>query len=317
VPVIGIALSLEERGAPEVVAAAAHAERAGFQAGWVSDHFHPWNDAQGNSPFVWSVLGAIAQATERIPWSTAVTCPTLRIHPAIIAQAAATTQTLMPGRFRLGVGSGEALNEHIFGDVWPRADVRLDMLGEAIEVIRKLWTGDLISHEGEHYVVDRARIYSLPAELPPILVSAFHDKALELAAEHGDGFVTTKPDGEGRERYRALGGAGITQAALKVSYGTDRDEQIQVAHQLWANEGLPGNLAQVLSTPGEFEQASTLVTPEMIAGSVPCGPDPDEHLAAIQKYVDAGFDEVYIGHIGPNHGEFVDFYAREILPRFA
>jgi G6PDH family F420-dependent oxidoreductase len=317
VPLIGIALSLEERGAPEVVAAAAHAERAGFRAGWVSDHFHPWNDAQGESPFVWSVLGAIAQVTERIPWSTAVTCPTLRIHPAVIAQAAATTATLMPGRFRLGVGTGEALNEHIFGDVWPRADVRLDMLAEAIEVIRKLWTGDLISHEGEHYVVDRARIYSLPEAPPPILVSAFREKALQLAAEHGDGFVTTKPDGESRERYRALGGTGLTQGALKVSYGADRDEQVHVAHRLWANESLPGNLAQVLATPGEFEQAATLVTPEMISESLPCGPDPDEHVAAIQEYVDAGFDEIYVGHIGPNHREFVDFYAREILPRFA
>jgi G6PDH family F420-dependent oxidoreductase len=316
-PLIGIALSLEERSAPEVVDAAAKAERAGFQAGWLSDHFHPWNNEQGNSPFVWSVLGAISAVTSEIPWETAVTCPTMRIHPAIIAQAAATTETLMPGRFRLGVGTGEALNEHILGDLWPRSEIRLEMLEEAIEVIRGLWEGELFSHRGEYYEVDQARIYSLPDAPPPIIVSAFHPKALELAARAGEGFATTKPDGESRARYRELGGTGPTQGALKCCYGADRDACIETAHRLWANEALPGSLAQILPTPEDFEQASTLVTPDKVAESVPCGPDPDEHIAAVQTYVDAGFDEIYIGHIGPDHDAFIDFYAREVLPQFA
>jgi G6PDH family F420-dependent oxidoreductase len=316
-PIIGIALSSEERTAPELVRGARRAEEAGFQAGWISDHFHPWNDEQGQSPFVWSLLGAFAEVTDAMPWATAVTCPLIRTHPAIIAQAAATTATMMPGRFRLGVGTGEALNEHILGGVWPRPAIRLEMLEEAVEVIRRLWTGEEISHRGAHYEVDRARIYSLPDEPPPVIVSAFHSQALELAARIGDGFATTKADGESRARYRELGGRGVTQAALKSSYGPSKEESIATAHRLWANEALGGNLAQVLPTPEQFEAASELVTPEMVAESVPCGPDPAEHIAKVQEYVDAGFDEIYVGHIGPNHDEFIDFYAREVLPQFA
>jgi G6PDH family F420-dependent oxidoreductase len=315
--IIGIALSCEERSAPEIVRAAQRAEEAGFASGWVSDHFHPWNDAQGQSAFVWSVLGAIAGVTEKMPWETAVTCPTVRTHPAIVAQAAATVATLMPARFRLGVGTGEALNEHILGGPWPRAAIRLEMLEEAVEVMRLLWTGDTISHRGRYYEVDRARIYSLPDEPPPVLVSAFRAKALEFAARVGEGFVTTKPDAENRRRYRELGGRGPTQGGFKCCFGPDRDASLATAHRLWANEELPGSLAQILPTPADFEHASKLVTPEMLAAHVPCGPDPADHVAKVQEYVDAGFDEVYVGHIGPNHDQFVDFYAREVLPHFA
>jgi G6PDH family F420-dependent oxidoreductase len=313
---IGVALSSEERSARELVEAARAAEAAGFTAGWISDHFHPWNDEQGESPFVWSVLGGIAEATTTMTWETAVTCPTIRTHPAIIAQAAATTATLMPGRFRLGVGSGEALNEHIFGDAWPRPAIRLEMLEEAVEVIRMLWTGDVVSHRGRHYNVDRARIYSLPDELPPVIVSAFHGEALALAARIGDGFATTTPDAEGRERYRQLGGRGPTQGAFKCCFGPDREKAIETAHRLWPNEDLPGTLAQILPQPADFEAASQLVTPEMVAESVACGPDPAVHIAKVQAYVDAGFDEIYVGHIGPDHGAFLEFYAREVLPEF-
>jgi G6PDH family F420-dependent oxidoreductase len=316
-PIIGIALSCEERSAPEIVRGARRAEEAGFKAGWISDHFHPWNNEQGQSPFVWSLLGAISEVTETMPWATAVTCPIIRTHPAIIAQAAATTATMMPGRFSLGVGTGEALNEHIFGDAWPRPAIRLDMLEEAVEIIRQLWTGDEISHRGDYYEVDRARIYSLPDEPPPVIVSAFNPQALELAARIGDGFAAVTPDAESRKRYRELGGRGVTQSALKSSYGPSKEEAIKTAHRLWANESLGGNLAQVLPTPEQFEAASELVTPEMVADSVPCGPDPADHIAKVQEYVDAGFDEIYVGHIGPNHDEFIDFYAREVLPHFA
>ena len=315
--VIGIALSSEERSATEIIAAARKAEEAGFTAGWISDHFHPWNHEQGQSPFVWSVLGALAEATSEMTWETAVTCPTLRIHPAVIAQATATTASLMPGRFRFGVGTGEALNEHIFGDAWPRPEIRLEMLEEAVALIRQLWTGELTSWQGAHYTVDRARIYTLPDEPPPIIVSAFHEAALDLAAKIGDGFATTKPDAESRQGYRDRGGKGPTQSAFKCCYGPDRDEAIATAHRLWANEHLTGTLAQVLSTPEEFEAASELVTPEMVAETVPCGPDPEEHVAKVQEYIDAGFDEIFVGQIGPDHDAFIEFYAREVLPHVA
>src|SRR4051794_41045561 len=190
---LGIFLSAEERTALELVDAAAKAEQAGFTLGWISDHYHPWNDEQGQSPFVWSVLGGIAARTSSSVWTTAVTCPTLRIHPAVIAQAAATVATLMPGRFRLGVGTGEALNEHIFGDPWPEIEMRLEMLEEAVEIIRLLWEGGTHTHHGAHYDVVQARVYSLPDTPPPILVSGFGPKAIELAARLGGGFVTVQP----------------------------------------------------------------------------------------------------------------------------
>src|SRR3954463_6812384 len=181
-PSVGIFLSSEERSAPELVDLAARAEQAGFRRAWISDHFHPWTDAQGQSPFVWSVLGGIAAATSELAVTTAVTCPTVRIHPAIVAQASATTATLMPGRFTLGVGSGEALNEHVVGDRWPDADTRLAMLEEAVHVIRRPWTGAWVDHHGEHYDVVHARLYSRPDAPPPVHVSAFGPKAAAVAA---------------------------------------------------------------------------------------------------------------------------------------
>ncbi|MGH2840279.1 MAG: TIGR03557 family F420-dependent LLM class oxidoreductase [Solirubrobacteraceae bacterium] len=314
---IGVFFSSEERSAPEIVREAQRSEQAGFGSAWISDHFHPWNDAQGESPFVWSVLGAVATVTETMSWTTAVTCPTVRTHPGIVAHAAATTATMMPGRFRLGVGSGEALNEHVFGARWPQAAVRLEMLEEAVDVIRLLWQGGFKSHHGRHYTVENARLYSLPDEPPPILVSAFGPKALALAGRIADGFVTVGPDRRAVERYREHGGKGPITGGLKVCWGEDRAQCVRTAHRLWPNEALTGELAQVLPSPRHFEQATALVTEEHIGSSLPCGPDPDEHAAAIQAFVDAGFDEVYVGHIGPGHDGFVDFYAREILPRFA
>jgi G6PDH family F420-dependent oxidoreductase len=314
---IGIFFSSEERSAPEIVAAAAHAERAGFRSAWLSDHFHPWNDAQGESPFVWSVLGAVSHVTQTMRWMTAVTCPTVRTHPGVVAHAAATTATLMPGRFRLGVGSGEALNEHVFGDRWPEADVRLEMLEEAVHVIRLLWAGGFAHHHGRHYTLEGARLYSLPRETPPILVSGFGPKAVELAARIGDGFVSVGPDRDGAQSYRAHSGRGALTSGLKVCWGEDRDDCVRTAHRLWPNEALAGELAQILPSPRHFEQAAALVTEEQISTAVACGPDPAEHVAAVQEIVDAGFDEVYVGQIGPDHEGFVDFYARDVLPRFA
>src|SRR5512142_3541141 len=193
---VGYFLSSEEHGPAGLVDAAARAEQAGFHAAWISDHYHPWNDEQGQSPFVWTVIGAIARATSSLRIFTAVTCPTIRLHPAIVAQAAATSAVLSGGRFGLGVGSGEALNEHILGDAWPSADVRLEMLEEAVEVIRTLWEGGVHDHRGRHYRVAHARLYDLPDSPPPIIVSGFGPKAIKLAARIGDGFCTVGPDAD-------------------------------------------------------------------------------------------------------------------------
>jgi G6PDH family F420-dependent oxidoreductase len=311
---LGYFLSSEERDPRELVDGAIRAEQAGFRNLWISDHYHPWTDAQGQSAFVWSTIGAIAQATSEAKIWTAVTCPTVRIHPAVIAQAAATSAVISDGRFGLGVGTGEALNEHIFGDPWPNVDTRLEMLTDAVDVIRKLWTGEQISHVGPHYRVENARLYTVPDTPPEIYVSAFGPKAIEVAARIGDGYMNVGPDADLLSQYRAAGGKGRSHGGMKVAWAATEDEGIDNAYRLWPNDGLPGELAQILPTPAHFEQASQLVTRDMIAQSVPSGPDPDTHLARIQQYVDAGYDEVYVSHIGPDQAGMIDFYAKEILP---
>lgn len=310
---IGCFLSSEEFGPRELVDLAKRAEQSGFHALWISDHFHPWNDEQGHSPFVWSVIGAVAEATD-LPVTTGVTCPTVRIHPAIVAQAAATSAVLLEGRFNLGVGSGEALNEHILGDAWPNIETRLEMLEESVEVIRTLWQGGMQDHRGIHYEVQNARIYDLPDTPPPILVSGFGPQATRLAARIGDGFVTTAPDKETIGLYRSEGGKGPVHAGAKVCFGPDEQEARKTAHRLWPNIGLPGELAQVLPTPAHFEQACELVTPDMI--SIPLGPDLDAHAEALQEYADAGVDDLYVQQIGPDQDAFFGTWAKDILPRF-
>jgi G6PDH family F420-dependent oxidoreductase len=311
---VGYFLSCEEFAPRDLLAQAKQAEAAGFHALWISDHYHPWNDEQGHSPFVWSVIGALAQATG-LPVTTGVTCPTVRIHPAVIAQAAATSGVLHDGRFNLGVGSGEALNEHILGDRWPEADVRLELLEEAVEVIRTLWQGGQRSHHGRQYTVENARVYDLPDEPPPILVSGFGPKAIELAARIGDGFCTTSPDKDAIDRYRSAGGTGPVHAGTKVCFMADEDEARRTAHRLWPNEALPGELAQVLPTPAHFEQACELVTPELLA--TPVGPDLEQHVASLRAYADAGVDELFVQQIGPEQDAFFRDWASAILPRFS
>jgi G6PDH family F420-dependent oxidoreductase len=313
---IGFTLSSEDNGPLELVAQARRAEAAGFHGLWISDHYHPWIDEQGHSPFVWSVIGAVAEATD-LPVTTGVTCPTVRIHPAVVAQAAATSAVLLGGRFSLGVGSGEALNEHILGDAWPEADERLEMLEEAIEVIRLLWQGGVQSHRGRHYRVSHARVYDLPAEPPKILVSGFGPKATTLAAKIGDGYVTTAPDRELIGRYRAQNGKGPVHAGAKVCFMADEQEAVKTVHRLWPNIGLPGELAQVLPTPAHFEQASDLVTEDAIAQAVPCGPDLDRHIEQLQQFADAGVDELYVQQVGPELEAFFDTWAPRVLEHFA
>ncbi|RCH67370.1 LLM class F420-dependent oxidoreductase [Streptomyces sp. SDr-06] len=311
----GYFLSSEEHTPAELVEQARMAEQAGFTSLWISDHYHPWNDQQGQSPFVWSVIGALSQAVS-LPVETAVTCPTLRMHPAVVAQAAATSAVQLGGRFRLGIGSGEALNEHILGDPWPEAAVRLEMLEEAVRVMRQLFTGEQVSHHGKHYTVENARLYTVPDEPVPIDVSAFGPLAAEAAGRVGDGFITMAPDASSIERFRRSGGGTKPVfAGLKVCWAADEEEAVRTAHRLWANEQLPGELAQILPTPNHFEQASELVTPDRVRANVTCGPDPDAHVAAVKEYVDAGFDTVYINQIGKDQQEFFDFYRTKVLPR--
>jgi G6PDH family F420-dependent oxidoreductase len=315
---VGYFLSSEQNSAAELIDQAQRAERAGFAGLWISDHFHPWNDAQGHSPFVWSTIGALSQVTESIPVTTAVTCPTVRIHPAVIAHAAATSATLLEGRFLLGVGSGEALNEHILGTHWPEATQRLEMLEEAIEVIRLLWGGGSQSYQGRHYQVENARIYDLPDQLPPIIVSGFGPHSISLAAQIGDGFCTVEPDGDAVEQFRSQGGGDkLVQGGMKVCYDKDAAKARTIAHRLWPNDALSGELAQILPTPAHFEQACELVSEDMVAEKIPCGPDIEAHLELLEQYEQAGFDEVYVQQAGPDLDGFFDAYESEILTRYA
>jgi coenzyme F420-dependent glucose-6-phosphate dehydrogenase len=314
---LGYALSSEELGPIELVESARRAEQAGFAFALISDHFHPWLDVQGESPFVWTTIGAIAQATESLTLGTGVTCPLIRTHPAIIAHAAATSAALMPGRFFLGVGTGENLNEHVLGDRWPNHEQRLEMLEEAIMVMRELWRGDLVTHRGPHYTVDRARLYTVPEEPPPIAVAAGGPDAAELAGRIGDAFVSTAPDEDLIRAFRDAGGEGKpSYGQLTVCYGEDRGEAVKTAFKQWPNAGLGGELGQELAMPSHYEAACEVLTPDQVAEKVVCGPDPDEHRKAIAEFEDAGFSRVYVHQVGRDQEPFFDFYAREILSEF-
>jgi G6PDH family F420-dependent oxidoreductase len=258
------------------------------------------------------MIGAVSQGVP-LPITTAVTCPTVRIHPAVIAQAAATSAVLTGGKFTLGVGTGEALNEHITGQVWPSAPVRREMLAEAVQVMRALWTGEVVHHRGRHYTVDHARLYTIPDSPPPVFVSGFGPESIRLAAEIGDGYICTQPDSEMVSQFReAGGGSKVTAAGMKGCWAPTRDEALTIAHKLWPTEGLPGELSQVLPDPEHFEQAVEIVPPD--AMKMPYGPDPQAYLAAIETYRKAGYDELYIAAVGPHHREFIDMLAREVIP---
>ena len=309
----GYFLSSEEHTPAELVRQARLAEEAGFDALWISDHFHPWLDEQGQSGFVWSVIGAISQATS-LPVTTAVTCPLIRTHPAMVAHAAATSALLTGGKFALGIGSGEALNEHITGSAWPSAEERLEMLEEAVEVIRELFTGRLITHRGKHYQVDTARLYSLPDEPPPLYMSGFGEKAIRLAARLADGYVCTMPNPDFVRLYReAGGGSRPVQGGLKVCWGPDAEQARKTMHRLWPTEQIPGEALQLLPLPRHFGQLAELVSESGV--EAPCGPGAGEHAEAVRAYTGAGFDEVYIQQVGPDQEGFFEFYARDVLPR--
>lgn len=310
---VGLYLSTEEYRPPELVEQARLASDAGLSGLWISDHFHPWTQAQGHSSFVWSMIGAVSQASD-LPIMTAVTCPTVRIHPAIVAQAAATSSVLTGGRFRLGVGTGEALNEGIFGAPWPSAAVRREMLAEAIDVMRRMWTGEVVNHRGEHYTVQSARLYTLPDEPVPVYVSGYGPASTELAAQVGDGFVTTRPDTELIGLFRDAGAGKPVTAGSKACVAADRAEAEKIAHRTWPVMALPGELNQVVPRPAHFEQAAQLVRPEQVSATIPCGPDPQTHIDVVRQYEEAGVDELFVAPVGPNYREMIDLYARDVIP---
>jgi coenzyme F420-dependent glucose-6-phosphate dehydrogenase len=312
---IGYALSSEEHAPNDLIRYAQQAEETGFTFALISDHFHPWIDRQGQSPFVWGVIGGIARATEELRLGTGVTAPIMRIHPAIVAQAAATAASMMPGRFFLGVGTGENLNEHIVGGDWPSAGKRLEMLEEAIEIMRLLWRGGLQSFRGQHFTVNQARIYTLPEQPPPVVVAAKGERAVDLAARLGDGLIGVGPDPELIRRFEKAGGEGKPRyGQVHVCWAESEGQARRTAHEWWPNTALEGNLNVDLATPDEFERAAESVTEDEVAESVTCGPDPERHVETIQKYAEAGYDNIYVHQIGPDQDGFFRFYGREILP---
>ena len=306
-------LSSEEHAPRRLVDIARLAEEHAFDFVSISDHYHPWIDAQGHAPFVWSVLGAIAERTDEIGVAVGVTCPIMRIHPAVLAQAAATTGHLLDGRFTWGLGTGEALNEHITGERWPIAPDRIDMLEEAIDVIRQLWRGEDVTIRGRYFTVENARIYDPPPSSIPIVVSAFGPAAAEMAARAGDG-LWTGADAEIIETWRRGGGRGPVYSQITVCWAPTRDEAVERAHRVWPNKAVPGQLSQDLPTPAHFEQAVSPVTPETIGKAIPCGPDPEPIVAAIGEAVAAGVTHVYLHQIGDDQEGFAKVWLAEIRP---
>jgi G6PDH family F420-dependent oxidoreductase len=299
------------------VASAVRAERAGFSFASISDHFHPWIDEQGQSPFVWSVLGGIAASTTTLRVGTGVTCPIIRIHPAIVAHAAATVASMMPGRFMLGLGTGENLNEHILGDKWPTTEDRRAMLTEAVEVVRSLWTGRLVSHHGDYYDVENARIYTLPDEPPPIIVAASGPESAEIAGEIGDGLWNVGGSADIAERFAKAGGTGARITQVTICYAASADEAFATVKRIWPLAAFEGPLNQELPLPSHFAAAAAMVTDDAIRAAVPLGPDPEPVLRKVTECIDAGYDHVYLHQIGPDQDSFFDFWERELQPQLA
>ena len=315
-PDYGLALSSEEHPPNDLVELARRAEETGFEFAMISDHFHPWTDAQGQSPFVWAVIGGIAQATDRIRLGTGVTCPTIRTHPAIVAHAAATAGSMMRGRFFLGLGAGENLNEHVVGEGWPAPDGRLAMLEEAIAVIRQLWEGGYQTFRGDFFDVEQARLYTLPDEPPAIAVAAAKPQAAELAGRAADAFVNVAPDEESIQAFEEAGGAGKPKyGQITGCWAASEDERARIACEVWPNAALSGDLGYELPLPLHFEQATQDVKPEDLAEAIPCGPDPDRWLEDIRKYEQAGYTHIYFHQVGRDQEGFLRFWNAELAPK--
>jgi G6PDH family F420-dependent oxidoreductase len=313
-PRLGYMLFSELNGPNEMLEQAVAAEEAGFDLLTASDHYHPWQSEHTDSPFVWSVLGAVAARTERVGIATTVTCPFLRYHPAIIAQAAATVAMLSDGRFTLGLGTGERLSEHVVGAGWPSVDVRHAMLVEAIEVIRLLWSGEFTTYRGEHVTVEDAKVFSLPERPPAIAVAAGGDQALGVAIDHGDALVIDQPASELVDRFKDERGEDARVIGVcPVSWDEDAATAEEMARRFAF--GMPGwKVMAELPNPINFDATIALIRQEDVLEQVGAGATPDPILEAAGQYVDAGVDELSFIQVGDDRLGFIDFAARELLP---
>jgi coenzyme F420-dependent glucose-6-phosphate dehydrogenase len=313
----GLTLSSEEHPPSRLLDIAGLAEESGFDFVSISDHFHPWLDAQGHSPFVWALLGALAERTSELGVAVGVTCPIMRIHPVILAQATATVSHLLGERFTWGVGTGEALNEHVLADRWPPAPERLEMLEEAVGLIRALWEGEETTFDGFHFRAENARIYDAPAVPIPIVMSAFGPKAASLAARIGDGLWVTGTDATPIERWKEAGGAGPVYSQITVCWGPDRERAIDTVEERWRNAAVPGQLSQDLPTPAHFEQAASIVRRDDLAEQVTCGPDVGAIVEQAAAAIEAGVDHLYFHQVGDDQEGFCSVWETELRDALA
>jgi G6PDH family F420-dependent oxidoreductase len=317
VTAFGYTMMCEQSRPDQLVADVRRAEQAGFDFSVISDHFQPWLSTQGHSGYAWSILGAAAQATERIGLMSYVTCPILRYHPAIVAQKAATVQILSRNRFRLGLGAGENLNEHVVGQRWPSVGLRHEMLGEAVDIISALLDGEApLNYRGRHFDVESAKLWDLPDERVPIGIAVSGPDSCRLAGSRADLMVAVEPKPELGEMFDRAGGSGKPRVGqIAVAYDADRDGAVERAHAQFRWFGLGWKVNADLPNPDSFEGATRFVTPQQVAESLPCGPDVDEHVEKIKPFLDAGFTEVALVQIGADHQEqFCAWAERELLP---
>lgn len=309
---VGFKLFAEAFGPRELVDQAIRAEQAGFDFVEISDHFHPWLYSHGHSPFVWSVLGSIAERTDHIGLITGVTCPTIRVHPAIVAQAAATTALLSEGRFTLGVGSGERLNEHVVGKGWPNAARRHEMLREAIQIIRLLWSGGYHSYDGRYLTLEDAQVFDLPEEPPRIIVAAGGEQAALLAAKEGDGLFCTEPSKALTRVYQDTGGNGPRYAEVPLAWATNEGDAMDSARELFRFALTGWKVQSELPNPINFEAATALISRDAMRDVFACGPDPDKHMQVVRDFATAGFDHLCLVNAGPDPEGFFDFFEQEL-----
>ncbi|RBQ15292.1 LLM class F420-dependent oxidoreductase [Spongiactinospora rosea] len=313
---IGYTMMCEQTSPGQLVRDVATAERAGFDYAVISDHYFPWLEEMGHSPYAWTVLGAAAQATDRLPLMTYVTCPIMRYHPAVVAQKAATMGVLSKGRFTLGLGSGENLNEHVVGHAWPSVDTRHLMFREAIEIIQRLFGGGYREYRGEFFDLDSAKLYDLPERPVPLAIAASGPRSAEIAAEYGDALVATEPDADVVDAFAAGGGRGKpVYGQLAIAYDTDAAAARERAHRLWRWSTAGWKVMAELPGPVNFAASAESVTPDDVAATVPCGSDAGAVVEAVRAYVDAGFTHIALVQIGADHQDaFFDWAKSDLLP---
>lgn len=316
---IGYTMMCEQAGPKQLVRDVAAAEAAGFAFAVISDHYSPWLDSQGHAPYAWSVLGAAAQVTSRIPLMTYVTCPTKRYHPAVVAQKAATVSLLSDGRFTLGLGAGENLNEHVTGGGWPPVNTRHMQLAEAVEIIKALWSGDYVDYRGKYFDVDSARLWDLPDQAPPIGIAVSGRQSASLAGATAEVMISTEPERELTRMFEEAGGAAKPKVGqLAVCHDSDRSTALKRAHEQFRWFGLGWKVNSELPGTSAFASATQFVTEEDVAAAIPCGPDPAEYVARAQRFADAGFTHLALVQIGGEHQDsFIAWAERELLPALA